>query len=173
MTAKKGTMTAIELLTDQHAEVDALFEKIEKTKERGEREVLFRELADKLAAHATIEEKLFYPAVMAKQTEEILLESVEEHLSVKRVLADLLDLKVDEDAFDAKLSVMKEQVSHHAHEEEEGELFPKVSRLLGKDELEGLGGEMLTLFEQLVAADARKSVRHETRRAAPLPSASH
>ena len=42
--------------------------------------------------------------MLAKQTEDNLLESAEEHLAIKRVLADLLDLDVDDDTFDAKLS---------------------------------------------------------------------
>jgi hypothetical protein len=105
---------------------------------------------------------------MAKQTQEILLESVEEHLSVKRVLADLLDLSPDDDQFDAKLSVMKEQLEHHAHEEEEGELFPKVKKLLGKDELEALGGEMASMFQELLTQSPRKNVPAETGEAAPL-----
>ena len=160
-------MDAISLLREQHDEVDDLIEKIESA-EGDEKEALFIELADKLAAHATIEEKIFYPAVMAKQTEEILLESVEEHLSVKRVLADLLELSPDDDTFDAKLSVMKEQLEHHAHEEEEDELFPKVKKLLGKDQLEALGGEMASMFQELLAQSPRKNVPAETEEAAPL-----
>ena len=160
-------MDALSLLTEQHEEVDDLIEKIESA-DGDEKEALFTELADKVAAHATVEEKIFYPAVMAKQTEDILLESVEEHLSVKRVLADLLELSPDDDKFDAKLSVMKEQLEHHAHEEEEGELFPKVKKLLSKDELEALGGEMVAMFEELLAKSPRKNVPAETGAAAPL-----
>jgi hemerythrin superfamily protein len=160
-------MNAIELLSEQHEEVDQLMTRIESADD-DMKEQLFYELADKLAAHAKIEEKIFYPAVMAKQTEEILLESVEEHLAVKRVLADLLELSPDDEQFDAKLAVMKEQIEHHAHEEEEGQLFPKVRKLLGSDELEALGGEMSALFEELMQMEPRKSVPGETGEAAPL-----
>lgn len=161
-------MNAIELLTEQHGEVDDLFEQIERAKDDGKKGELFRELADKLAAHAKIEEELFYPAVMSKQTEELLLESVEEHLAIKRVLADLLQLDVDDEHFDAKLSVMKEQIEHHAHEEEEKELFPKVEKLLTADELAALGGEMSSMFEELMTGDPRLQVPAETSEAAPL-----
>jgi hemerythrin superfamily protein len=160
-------MNALELLKSQHDEVDDLFTKIEAS-ESSRKAALFAELADKLAAHAKIEEQLFYPAVLAKQTEEILLESAEEHLSIKRLLADLLLLSVDHEHFDAKLSVMKEQVEHHAKEEEEGELFPKVKQLLATDELDALGGEMLSLFEQLLQSKPRLQVPTETSAAAPL-----
>ena len=163
-------MNAIALLKAQHKEVDELLEAIEKGRSMDLKKSRFQELANKLAAHAAIEERIFYPAVMAKQTEEILLESVEEHLSIKRVLADMLELDVEDDQFDAKLSVMKEQLEHHAHEEEEKELFPKVQKAFGKEELEALGAEMLALFEELMAGQPSQSVPSETDQAAPLPS---
>ncbi len=161
-------MDALELLTEQHDEVDELFTQIEAAEDPAAKSQLFIKLADCLAAHATIEEKLFYPAVMAKPTQDLLLESVEEHLSVKRVLADLMELKVEDEEFDAKLSVMKEQVEHHAREEEEGELFPKVRKLLSKDELDGLGGDMATMFMELMENEPRRNVPSETDHAAPL-----
>jgi hypothetical protein len=161
-------MNALELLTAQHDEVDALFAEIEETDDAEEKAQLFDELADSLAAHAKIEETIFYPAVMAKQTEEILLESVEEHLSIKRVLADLLELDVEDEHFDAKLSVMKEQIEHHARVEEEGELFPKLKKLLSVDELDGLGGEMLRRYVELLDEEPARSVPGEIDQAAPL-----
>src|ERR1043165_2730412 len=79
--------------------------------EAGEGDVkgAFAELANKLAAHAAVEEQLFYPAVMVKETNELLHEAVEEHLAVKRVLADMLMLRVDEPSFKAQLAVLKEE----------------------------------------------------------------
>jgi hypothetical protein len=162
-------MDGTQLLQEQHTEVDNLIARIEKA-EGGTKRQLFEQLADRVAAHSEIEEKLFYPAVMARQTEELLLESVEEHLSVKRVLADMLTLDSDDHHFAAKLSVLKEQLRHHAHDEEEGELFPKVRKLMSKDELEGLGGEMAAMFDKLLDKAPRKSVPAQTRAAAPLPA---
>jgi hemerythrin superfamily protein len=163
-------LDVLKILTSQHTEVDELFEKLESGK--GDRAALFAQLADKLAAHAAVEEKIFYPAVMATQTSDLLHESVEEHLAIKRVITDMLDLdpKDDEDAFDAKLSVLKEGVSHHAHEEEEAKLFPKVRNLLSAEERAGLGNDVLTLFESLIEQSPRFHVPEETAEAAPLPS---
>ncbi len=167
---KTNTIDVLALLAEQHSEVDELFEAIEKG--NGNKHELFDELADKLAAHAAIEEKIFYPAVMSKDTEEILHESVEEHLSVKRLIADLLalDPEGDGDEFDAKISVLKEQVSHHAHEEEEKELFAKLRKSLSDDERSALGNECLALFETLIKAEPRRNVPAETAEAASLPS---
>jgi iron-sulfur cluster repair protein YtfE (RIC family) len=157
------------VLTEQHEQVDELFAQLESGK--GDRTALFAELADKLAAHAASEEKVFYPAVMRKETSELLHESVEEHLAIKRVLADMLELDPDsdKDEFDAKLSVVKEQVSHHAHEEEEDKLFPILRKAMSKVERADLASQYLAMFETLVEEEPRRNVPGETTEAAPLP----
>lgn len=162
-------MDALTLLTEQHEEVDSLVEILEGDGDKADKQEAFIDLANKLAAHATIEEKVFYPAVMAKQTEDMLRESVEEHLSMKRVLADMMKIDLDDEQFAAKLSVLKEQLEHHAHEEEEDELFPKVRKLFSAEELEGLGNDMVAMFETLLEGEPRKNVPGETREPAPLP----
>ncbi|HUQ03351.1 MAG TPA: hemerythrin domain-containing protein [Kofleriaceae bacterium] len=160
-------MNALTLLKQQHDEVDELFAALEDAA-GAEKLQLFEELADKLAAHATVEEQLFYPRVKMKETAEILVESTEEHLSVKRLLADLLEMDADDDRFDAKISVMKEQIEHHARDEEEKELFPKVRKLMTAANLDELGAEMLALFEQLLQEEPRLKVPAETDVAAPV-----
>jgi hemerythrin superfamily protein len=167
-------LDVLEILTSQHDEVDELLEKLQSGK--GDRSALFARLADRLAAHATVEEKIFYPSVMTGQTEDQLREAVEEHLAVKRVLADMLALDLDDDEqekeFDAKLSVLEEQVSHHAHEEEEGKLFPILRRRLDAEDRAALGNEVLAMFETLLEGEPRANVPSETARAAQLPAAS-
>lgn len=165
------TLDVLEILKSQHVEVDELIERLESGK--GNRTTLFFQLADKLAAHSAVEEKIFYPAVMAKQTAELLHESVEEHLEVKRLIADMLalDPSEDEDEFNAKLGVLKENVSHHAHEEEERKLFPKVRRLLSSDERAAIGNDVLAMFESLIEHSPRFQVPRETGAAATLPRA--
>ncbi|HVT06958.1 MAG TPA: hemerythrin domain-containing protein [Polyangia bacterium] len=160
-------MDAIALLKSQHRKVETLFSKIESAKDQGVKQRLFSELADNLAGHATIEERHFYPAVRAKQTEDILLESLEEHLGIKRVIADLLKLDAGDETYDAKLTVLKEQVEHHVGEEEK-ELFPKVKKLFDKADLETLGEAMQADFERLEAGHPAEDVPSETDHAAPL-----
>ena len=162
------TTNALELLTGQHFEVDHLIEEIEDCDDPEEKEMLFAELADKVAAHAMIEEKMFYPSVMVDQTHEQLIEATEEHLAVKRLLADMMALDVEDEHFDAKLTVLKENLRHHAHDEEEGELFPKVRRMYSEDELAALGNEMLAMYEMLIEREPRRQVPAETAEAAEL-----
>lgn len=71
-------MDAIALLNEQHDEVDELFAKAEKARNPETKRRLFVKLADALAMHAAIEEKIFYPAVNARRTEDLLLEALEE-----------------------------------------------------------------------------------------------
>ena len=164
----KDTIDALELLTEQHDEVEELISKIEESEDSEEKEMLFRQVADKIAAHSTMEEKLFYPSAMSEMTSEMLLEATEEHLAVKRVLADMLELDVDDERFDAKLTVLKEKIRHHARDEEEGKLFPILRRQLSADTLAGLGNECLALFETLLEREPRMNVPAETSEAAPL-----
>jgi hypothetical protein len=158
----------LQLLAAQHREQDELVEKIAKATTRSAKAALFREMADKLEAHATIEEELFYPAVLTKQTEDKLRESTEEHLSLRRLLADLLELDPMDERFVAKLEVLGEQNEHHAHHEEEEELFPIVRKMMSHDELVALGAEFLSRFETLVGTHPRKDVPSETDHAAPI-----
>jgi hemerythrin superfamily protein len=164
----KDTIDALELLIAQHDEVDDLIDQIEDSDDEDERATLFRELADKIAAHAAIEEKLFYPSVVSADTAEMLLEATEEHLVIKRVLADLLEMEPDDDRFDAKLTVLKDVFRHHAREEEERELFPIVRRMMNADERAGMGNELLAMYEELIDQEPRMNVPAETREAAPL-----
>jgi hemerythrin superfamily protein len=145
-------VNAIDLLEKQHREVEELFEELEGAGERAEKtkERLCREISDKLAVHAEIEEKLFYPEAKQENTEEILRESVEEHLAMKRILSDLVETRPTDEQFDARMKVLKEQVEHHV-EEEEGELFPKVRKSCSKEELEDLGTRMETMAEELMS----------------------
>jgi hemerythrin superfamily protein len=161
-------MNAIELLESQHREVEDLFEEIEDSDDLDTKADLFEQLADKLAIHAAIEEHHFYPAVKEKRTEDILLESLEEHLAVKRVLADLLDNNVEDETFDAQLTVLKETVSHHV-EEEESDLFPKVRKVLSKDQLEAVGQAMSAEQAELEEKGApREAIPSETEQAATI-----
>jgi hemerythrin superfamily protein len=160
-------MNATELLKKQHDEVKQLFEEFERAEDEEGKRLAFEHLADDLAAHATIEEKLFYPAVYVGDLKDQLQEAAEEHLSVKRVIADLLEMNVEEEEFEAKMSVLKEQVEDHV-EDEEGELFPKVRRKFASQELEALGGEMEAMFNDLKEQEPREQIPNQIEEAAPL-----
>ena len=90
--------------------------------------------------HAAIEEQVFYPVarMTVPSTEDIALESLEEHHIVKWVLSELDGLDPHDERFDAKVTVLIENVRHHVKEEEQ-EFFPKVRTKLSRSELADLG----------------------------------
>ena len=160
-------MDAIDMLVRQHREMERTMKQV---LEAGDAEAksLFTQVADHLTTHIASEEEVFYPAVRAKRTEDILLESLEEHLSLKRLLADLLELEPSDKTFEPKFKVLKEQAEHH-HKEEEENLFPKVKKLLDGAQREKLGEEMLALQQRLQRqGEPREAVAEQTDAAAPL-----
>jgi len=164
-------LDALDLLRAQHRAIDLLFRAIQSAK-GASKAASFRELADMLAVHATIEEWIFYPGVQSAETEDLLAESTEEHVAMKRTLADMFDEDVSADAFDAKLSLLHEQVQHHAIEEEEAKLFPKVRAATDADYRAALAGAMIALMVELQQERGpRKAIPGETDEAAsPNPS---
>ncbi len=163
-------MDAIELLKAQHDEVGELFDLFEQAEKKEEKKRIFTKLADRLAAHGTIEEKIFYPAAYKRGEEdlsEMLREAVEEHLSMKRLLADLLEIGPEDKSFEAKVKVLQEQVVHHV-EEEEKELFPAAKKELSKESLVVMGVEMEEMFKALLPTQPRFEAALETDEAAPL-----
>jgi hemerythrin-like domain-containing protein len=163
-------MDAIKYLKQQHRELESLFDEFENASDGAKKKKLelCRKVSDLLAVHATIEEKIFYPAAKASQTEELLQQAVEEHLSVKRIIADLVELEEIDDEAEAKMSVLKEQKQHHV-EEEEKELFPKVQKQLGADRLDELGEDMENMAKELMGAgEPRMQVPNETEHAARI-----
>jgi hypothetical protein len=135
---------AVDLLTDDHLEVSALFKKYEKLAGKDapahERKALAQTICSMLKTHTTIEEEIFYPAARRAGVEEDLLDEADvEHASAKDLIAQLESSSPDDDHYDAKVKVLGEYITHHVVEEHT-EMFPKCRRA-GMD-LIGLRGEM-------------------------------
>jgi hemerythrin superfamily protein len=146
-------MDAIALLKRDHEEVKQLFRQFEGLTGRAQKskQKLVMKMIRELAIHSAVEEMLFYPTVrtaaLAKGTRtgekaaDAVFESLEEHHLVKWTLSELEKMDPSDERYDAKVKVMMESVEHHV-EEEEGELFPAVRKLLGEELLEELGERM-------------------------------
>ncbi len=161
-------MDAIDLLRRQHNELEHGLAQVLDLEDRSARKERFAAVADLLTVHIASEEEVFYPAVKAARTEDVLLESLEEHLSLKRLLADLLELDPAEQTFEPKFKVLKEQAEHH-HKEEEEHLFPAAGKLLDHGRRAELGGAMMELQKKLTRqGEPRELVATQTDAAAPL-----
>ena len=138
-------MDAIVMLKDDHRAVEKLFKEFEKAHKSGgsNRKAIVDEVLMALTQHAYIEETIFYPVARTAvpETEEHVLESVEEHHVVAWLLSELANLNPRHETYDAKMMVLMENVRHHVKEEEE-EWFPQVRKALGRKRLQELGEEM-------------------------------
>jgi hemerythrin superfamily protein len=138
-------MDAITLLKDDHKTVEQLFTRFEKAGDRAyvEKRDIVDRFTEALSVHAAIEEQLFYPVVRATVpgTEDVALESLEEHHIVKWVLSELDHMAPEDERFDAKVTVLIENVRHHVREEED-DFFPRVRAELGRNALNDLGDAM-------------------------------
>jgi hemerythrin superfamily protein len=144
-------MDALTLLKTDHDKVKKLLAELESTTERGEktRTELFATIKGELTVHESIEEEIFYPALMdMAKTREITLEAYEEHHVVDLLMGELEDLDVTDPTWGAKATVMKENIEHHIAEEE-GDMFQKTRQVFDKDELDELGQRMSERKAQL------------------------
>jgi hemerythrin superfamily protein len=146
---------AVQLIRSDHRDVEKLFSRFEQAGDRAykTKQEFVEQITRELEVHATIEEETFYPAVRAKARKdgkELIAEAVEEHHLVKVTLGELAGLSPEDDAFDAKVQVLIENVRHHV-EEEESEMLPQAEEILGEEELARLGEEMLARKRQLGA----------------------
>lgn len=123
------TADAIEMLKDDHREVEALFkeyERVTETDDAAAKEATAEEICEKLTVHAQVEEEVFYPAarqVLDKQ--EIMDEAEAEHADAKQLIAQLEEMSPDDDAFDTTVRSLRDAIAHHV-EEEENEMFPQL-----------------------------------------------
>src|SRR3954471_878746 len=138
-------MDAITLLKNDHRDVEKLFKRFEKAGDNAhvqKRDIVDR-IIEELSKHAAIEEQLFYPVTRATvpDVEDTALESIEEHHIVKWVLSELDGMDPRDERFEAKVTVLIENVRHHV-EEEEGDLFPELRKAIKRKELEELAEAM-------------------------------
>jgi hemerythrin superfamily protein len=136
-------MNALELLTQDHQTVKKLFEQCQQTDDKKQQKQIFKEIKSELETHARIEETIFYPAMEEhEELKDMVLESHEEHKQMKTVLREMSKLSASSEKFKPKFKVLKDNVEHHAVEEEEGKMFPKVRKLIDSAQLEKLGDEL-------------------------------
>jgi hemerythrin-like domain-containing protein len=146
---------AIDLLKADHAHVKDLFRQYEAAGHRAHRKKqgLAAEVFAALDVHTTLEEELFYPAMKRKTDQDgkdLVAEAVEEHHVVTTLMDELKGLDPKDERYDAKFTVLMENVEHHI-EEEEGEMFPEAEEVLG-ERLERLGTQMQERKQQLTAS---------------------
>lgn len=136
-------MDALELLKTDHQKVKQLLTQAKGTEDRKQQRQLFKEIKTEIETHARIEESIFYPAIAEyEELKEMVLESIEEHKQVKTLLREMSRLGSTSEKFKAKLKVLADNIEHHAEEEEEQKMFPKVRKAMNSNQLAELGEEL-------------------------------
>ena len=147
---------AITMLTADHKKVKKMFKDFDKLKEKGsakEKEALVTEICTELSIHAQVEEEIFYPAVRdAIDDDDLMDEAAVEHAGAKDLIAQLMSMDTSDEYYDAKVTVLGEEIDHHVGEEE-GDMFVKAKR--AKIDLVGLGEDMAERKEELAASLAQ------------------
>ena len=154
-------MDPIALLKKDHREVEQLFKEYEKAGDsaHAKKQGLFEEIRSALEGHMDIEETIFYPAVKKIRDAEIkdeVREADEEHHVVKVLLGELSKMKPQDEQFDAKMTVLQENIEHHVKEEED-DLLPDAKKNLSSEKLESLGSQMAERKESLQSESSSKS----------------
>jgi hemerythrin superfamily protein len=139
---------AIVLLKQDHKEIRKLFKTFQgagenATKQKG---AIVERIIEALTVHTYLENECMYPETrrLLPNLEDDVLESYEEHHVADVLCAELAAMSPDDERFDAKTTVLIENVTHHI-EEEEQDWFPKVREGLGRKKLGEIGERMIEL----------------------------
>jgi hemerythrin superfamily protein len=150
---------AIVILKDDHKEVRALFREFEKsTTTKARKGTIVKKVIELLTVHTYIENEVMYPEVrrLLPELEDDVLESYEEHHVADVLVMELAALKPGDERFEAKTTVLIENVRHHMDEEEQ-DWFPKVRDGLGRTQLRDLGVQLLEAKRKAPRSPAQPS----------------
>lgn len=121
---------ALELLTAQHEEIDELFVRAQQSRDAA----VFDELADKLVAHLTLEQEMFYPVVTDLISHDVFDELLHEHVAIKCLAGELVRCGNGDPALgqmSAQLTALFQ--GHRAWQEEQ--LFEVVAETMSDEAL--------------------------------------
>ncbi|GAA1793172.1 hemerythrin domain-containing protein [Planosporangium flavigriseum] len=137
---------AIVILKEDHKKIRKLFRDFEQCSKgaRATRGKIVDQILEELTIHTYLENEVMYPAVrnLMPDLEDDVLESYEEHHVADLLCMELAAMSPEDEHFDAKTTVLIENVTHHI-EEEEQEWFPKVREGVGRKELQMIGEAMI------------------------------
>lgn len=151
---------AIVLLKDDHKQIRKLFRDFGRADDddTDAKAKIVASIIELLTVHTYIENEVMYPEVrrLLPDLEDDVLESYEEHHVADVLCMELYGMSADAERFDAKTTVLIENVQHHI-EEEEGEWFPKVRAGLGRKQLAELGERLLEARAKAPTSPAQPS----------------
>ena len=173
----KKQLDAIALLKADHRKVEGLFAKFEKAKDSRTKKSLAQQICTELTIHTIIEEEIFYPACKAAVEEDLHDAAYVEHDGAKVLVAELAQGSPADEFYDAKMTVLSEQIKHHVKEEEKpGEGNFAQARAADLD-MDALGEQMKARKDELMAEikknglpppETRSFTGHKLEQGAPI-----
>ena len=143
-------MNLYDMLRKDHERVREIFSQLERTTEADDarRENLFASLYHELDVHSQAEEKFLYSRLKGEDgTRELVLEALDEHKEVKKVLDALESMDKGTAEWTARLRGLRDSVEHHVGEEE-SELFPRARKTLDEEEAAGIAEDIEAFKEE-------------------------
>jgi hemerythrin superfamily protein len=150
---KSGVESSVtDMLREDHKKVKGLFDEFEQAKDSKTKQRIVETALTELEVHAALEEELIYPAIRPEIDDDDLMdEALEEHHVVHTLIGELKKMKPSDERYDAKFTVLAENVRHHI-KEEESEMLPKAEDL--EIDWEELSRDVMKRREQLAAKGA-------------------
>jgi iron-sulfur cluster repair protein YtfE (RIC family) len=149
-----AALDATAMLARDHERLRQLLEDLAEAAAAGDverKKALFRTFKAALHVHATLEEEVFYPAVMKLRSawaREAVRDALEEHQAVDSIVAELDQMEPEDRQYDAKVEGLRASVEHHIGEEERA-MFAEARNHLTDDRLQALGRQMASLRERM------------------------
>jgi len=165
-------MNALDLLRNQHREIEGMFDKLKEESDGRARKQILSQLASMLMGHTAIEERLFYPSSQKMLTgdehgQEKVLEFYEEHSLVKTALESLMKTPTNDKRWMARCKVLEELFHTHIQEEEQ-ELFARLEDEMGAEDLERLGTQLERRYQtETSKAPTKRTAKRGTAKRAP------
>ncbi|MEO8518013.1 MAG: hemerythrin domain-containing protein [Dermatophilaceae bacterium] len=151
---------AIVLLKDDHRQVRKLFRDFQEAGENAAvtKGRLATRIIEELTVHTFLENEEMYPSVrsLMPELDSDVLESYEEHHVADVLCMELYAMDPADERFDAKMTVLIENVTHHM-DEEEHDWFPKVREGLSRTKLQEIGARMVELRKVAPRSPAQPS----------------
>ena len=149
---------ATHVLASDHRTVEELFSRYESATGKDSKAGIAQTICRELKIHAQIEEEIFYPALKGKIDDDLLKEAYVEHDGAKLLINEIAAGGPDEEFYDAKVTVLKEEIEHHVKEEEkERDNMFQQARAADVD-LKALGEQLLARKKELAELAEREGL---------------
>jgi hemerythrin superfamily protein len=154
----------IEVLTQDHREVEELFTELEAMLAAGggddeRRQELVDRVTIELVRHAVAEEVVVYPMVKEKVSAEEAERAKQEHAEAEETMKRLERMSPDDDDFDRAIRTLMAEIREHVAEEE-GQMFPHMRQVFSDEELHDMA-ERVEAIKKLAPTRPHPSVPNE------------